>query len=375
MVGPIAASIVFVMDLTLVPLLLPAVQLQFELTVTQLAWVLNAYGIAVAIGVLLGGWIGDLFNTKRVFLAGVILFAAGSVLVSVAESYEAIVTGRVIQGLGGGIFSPLVPVLLIRATPDRPGRMLIVWGSFAGYVAAFAPLLFAQVLDDLGWQLAFAIFAGISVLTLAALFGTQVRDAPEPTSPTGARFRAMLGSRNLWLMYGYVFCTYGSFTFFLFRLPLWMSENGKDVAEIGASLSAVWLSFSLVSTVLRNRVDGPQIRYILLAAPLLIAASFPLAYYSSSLVILLASSALIGSGLACSNAPSTQIILRSAPEGTNALAASLDISFARLGGVLIVAVLANASINGAVGSIVGLCLVSLVVCQSLYTREHQQPRP
>ena len=66
-IGPITASVAFVMELTLVPLLLPAIQLQFGLSVGQLAWVFNSYGIAVAVGVLLGGWCGDAFKTERVF--------------------------------------------------------------------------------------------------------------------------------------------------------------------------------------------------------------------------------------------------------------------------------------------------------------------
>ena len=57
--GPIAANIAFVMELTLVPLLLPAIQQQFGLSVSELVWVFNAYAIAVAIGVMLSGWSGD----------------------------------------------------------------------------------------------------------------------------------------------------------------------------------------------------------------------------------------------------------------------------------------------------------------------------
>lgn len=70
-IGSIAVSIAFVMELTLVPLLLPAIQGQFDLSISELAWVFNSYVIAVALGGLLGGWLGDVFNTKSVFGAGV----------------------------------------------------------------------------------------------------------------------------------------------------------------------------------------------------------------------------------------------------------------------------------------------------------------
>ena len=66
-IGPIAANIAFVMEITLVPLLLSAIQLQFNLSIGDLAWVFNAYGIAVACGVLLGGLVRRRFQHKESF--------------------------------------------------------------------------------------------------------------------------------------------------------------------------------------------------------------------------------------------------------------------------------------------------------------------
>ena len=90
-IGPVAANIAFVMELTLVPALLPAIKSHFGLSISDLVWVFNAYGIAVAAGVLLGGWCGDVFNTRKVFGYGVACCAAGAVLVAAAGSFEALV--------------------------------------------------------------------------------------------------------------------------------------------------------------------------------------------------------------------------------------------------------------------------------------------
>ena len=168
-IGPIAANIAFVMELTLVPLLLPVIQLQFGLSIGELAWVFNSYGIAVAGGVLLGGWCGDAFNTRKVFGYGVAFFAAGSLFVATADSFETLIIGRALQGFGGGIFSSLVPLLLTRASPLKPGRVLIVWGSIAGYVAAFAPIFFGSFIGELGWNIAFIFIATIAVVALLIL--------------------------------------------------------------------------------------------------------------------------------------------------------------------------------------------------------------
>ncbi len=71
-------------------------------------------------------------------------------------------------------------------------------------------------------------------------------------------------------------------------------------------------------------------------------------------------SGLVGAGLACSNAPSTQLILKFAPKGLGALAASIDITFARLGGVVTVTLLANSVFGFAVSVVILLCFGALI---------------
>lgn len=364
------------MELTLVPLLLPVIKEHFALSISELAWVFNSYGFSVALGVLLGGWLGDVFNTKRVFAAGVLLFAAGSALVAYSQTYEMMIAGRVVQGFGGGVFSPLVPVLLTRASPERPGRVLIIWGSVAGYVAAFAPLFYSSFLVGFGWKLAFLIFATLSLIALAVVRRSNVGSETISFTESGASYSKLFRSAGMLLMFAYVFCTYGSITYYLFKLPIWLADNDFDVISIGFALSVMWLSFSIVSTLLRNRVDELLIRRILLVAPILIGAGFPLAYFCGDIVCVLLASFLVGSGLACSNAPSTQVILKFAPRGTSAVAASLDITFARLGGVTSVAFLAQVGFGQAAIAIVALCSVALFCAIAIASRlvEHYLPQ-
>lgn len=357
-VGPIAANIAFVMELTLVPLLLPAIQLHFGLSIGELAWVFNSYGMAVALGVLLGGWCGDAFDTRKVFGYGVAFFAAGSLLVAAADSFEALIIGRILQGFGGGIFSPLVPLLLTRALPQKPGRALIVWGSIAGYVAAFAPLFYGTFLGAYGWSIAFIFIAIIAIIAFLVLQGSQITDDRASYAGSTPGYSALFRARDLWVTFVYVFCTYGSITYYLFRLPVWLSSNEVKAASVGFALTILWLTFSGLSTLLRNMVDSHHIRTIMLAAPLLIFAGFMLSDYNENLFLVVLSSVLVGSGLACSNAPSTQLILRFAPRGMSAISTSLDITFARLGGIATVAILAEAEFLHAVPAILVSCLVA-----------------
>ncbi|MEL6363047.1 MAG: MFS transporter, partial [Pseudomonadota bacterium] len=328
--GTVAAYIAFVTELTLVPLLLPTIQMQFGLSIGALAWVFNAYGIAVAMGVLLGGWLGDNFNVHRVFASGVALFAAGSLVAAAAGNFETLIFGRTLQGLGGGIFSPLVPLLLTRASPRQPGKMLIFWGGIAGYVAAFAPLLYGSVFGESDWHSAFVAMAVLVLFALVVLRGSHVAGDVIHGAGRIADYSELFRSRYLWVTLVYVFCTYGSITYFLFRLPFWFSSSDFEIEGIGFALSIFWLTFSGLSTLLRKVVDGPNLLAVMLAAPVLISAGFCLSYFGGGLFLLIVSAIFVGAGLACSNAPSTQLVLAFAPKRMKAASTSLDITFARL---------------------------------------------
>lgn len=360
------------MELTLVPLLLPAIQQEFGLSIGELAWVFNSYGIAVAIGVLLGGWLGDALSPRSMFCLGVLFFSSGSALVAIAETFELLISARVIQGLGGGIFSPLIPILLTSAAPERPGRVLIVWGSIVGYVAAFGPVVYSNTLEASSWHIAFVIFAVVSLGALLFVLRSFVEPPDTTRTQSSPDYPRLLRSSGLWLMFVYVFCTYGAITYYIFILPVLLVDSGYAVSSVGLVLSIVWLSFSVVSTLLRNWVDAPSIRAILLGAPVLIALGFVLAYSCSNVSCLVLASILVGSGLACSNAPSTQLVLQLAPKGMTAISASLDITFARLGGVTTVALLAGSAFGFSVTAIAMLSLLAVacawLVIQGFDTR-------
>lgn len=359
--GPIAANTAFVLELTLVPLLLPAIQLQLGLSIANLAWVFNAYGIAVTIGVLLGGLCGDAYDAHKVFKYGVALFVGGSFLTSAAASFETLLIGRALQGFGAGIFSPLVPIILTRAFPKKPGKILIVWGSIAGYVAAFAPLVFSSVSSTENWNFAFVLIALLALLSLATMSRIRLLESPDSSSQPMKAYSRLFRSYDLWVAFVYVLCTYGSITYYLFRLPFWLSNNEIKALSVGLVLSIMWFTFSGVSTLIRNMVDRPLLPVIMFAAAILIGAGLTIPSYAASLVSSMLSAVLVGAGLACSNAPSTQAILKFAPKGMGALSTSLDITFARLGGILIVSLLAESS-NGFATSFIHIMCVVAAAC-------------
>ena len=366
-VGIILASVVFVLEMTLVPLLLSTLQDELRLTTAQLVWVFNSYSFAVAVFVLVGGWGGDILGARRVFGIGIITFCLGAAISALSGSFEALIFGRIVQGVGGGLFSPLVPVLLTRAMPDKPGKILIIWGSVAGYFAAFAPLVGGKLVDVAGWHAIFALFAFLAGLSL--LLAT-LQLIPEEKRELTLRRDVMALCRlpKLWVTFAYVFCTYGCITFFLFDFPLLLGEAHYTAKAVGLYMAMMWFSFAVFSTVLRNMVDSEKLGLIMFAAPVLIAAGFVLALVTDHVLALIFAGVAVGAGFACSNAPSTQLVLRIVPDSLRGIATSFDITFARMGGVVTVALLAKVVPNGAVVGVICLSLIA-VVCVFLLRGE------
>ncbi|GFE63806.1 MFS transporter [Litoreibacter roseus] len=342
--APVVAHIAFVMELTLVPLLLPSMRSQFGLSFSELAWVFNSYSVAIAVGVLVGGLFGDTFKTTKVFGCGVLVFLTGSLVLAASVNAEMLIVGRILQGFGAGVFSPLVPVLLTQNAPEKPGRMLILWGSLAGYVAALAPLAYSGILGVGNWNVAFGLIAALAAIALSILLWLPTSKEPDEPRREKLDYLTIFRARDLWLTLAYVFLTYGAITYFLFRLPLWLSETSIGTTSTGFIISTLWLTFSVLSALLRNKVDQAHVQTIMLAAPLLIAIGV-LISYNDNPILLIGSAILVGSGLACSNAPSTQLILRHAPRGMSAVSVSLDITLARFGGIVAVAALADAGLS------------------------------
>src|SRR6202790_733018 len=95
----LGSSMTFI-DATVVNVALPALQADLHATITDVQWVIEAYALFLGALILIGGSMGDQFGRKRVFLCGVLLFTAASILCGIATSSTALVVGRAVQGIG-----------------------------------------------------------------------------------------------------------------------------------------------------------------------------------------------------------------------------------------------------------------------------------
>ncbi|MEP3179150.1 MAG: MFS transporter, partial [Lentilitoribacter sp.] len=227
LVGAIVASIAFVMELTLLPLMLGAIQEDFGLNVGELSWVFNAYALAIALAVITGGIIGDMVNKQILFSIGVSLFAVGSILATLSGDLQSLIVSRTIQGVGGGLFSPLIPILLTQSESRRSGKILMIWGGLAGVAATSLPVFGNYILTSLGWRAIFYAFAIVSVLAVILVaFGDDRSEIEIRRGIPGLQKLKSLTRIRFILVY--IFLTYGCFTFFLFYFPIQLQSNGTS---------------------------------------------------------------------------------------------------------------------------------------------------
>lgn len=360
--GVITASIAFVMELTLIPLVLSAMKSDLNLNVGQLAWIFNAYAISVALAVLSSGFIGDHVNKNRLFALGVILFTLGSLMSAASQGLESLVVARVVQGFGGGLFSPLVPILLTQSNAERSGKILMIWGGLVGIVAAALPIAGNAIMVPFGWRTVFLSFAGVSLLSL--MLFAHSKPHIEPSLDQGAiDYRKLASLPKYWLLLVYIFLVYGCFTFFLFQFPIALHLGGETNTTVSTHLTCLWLTFALLSFLLRDKMDGQGLKFSLLIAPALLALSFANGVFSHDTFLAQMFCAVVaGAGLACCNSPSTHLLLRLAPKEMRAFSSSLDITFARCGGVVTVTLFSVTGSDVSAIAMIVLSALAILIC-------------
>src|SRR6476646_368594 len=126
--GSILASSLAFVDGSVTNVALPAIKADLQTGAIGLQWVINAYLLPLSALLLLGGALGDRFGRRRMFLGGIILFAIASIICALAPSLEALLTGRVLQGIGAAMLMPNSLALLGGAFHgEARGRAIGTW--------------------------------------------------------------------------------------------------------------------------------------------------------------------------------------------------------------------------------------------------------
>jgi EmrB/QacA subfamily drug resistance transporter len=163
-----SAQFVVVLDASIVNVALPSIGRDLEFSQENLSWVVNAYTLFFGGFLLLGGRMADLLGRRRVFMAGLILFAAASLFGGLANSELQLIVARAVQGLGAAILSPaaLSLVTTMFAEGAERNKALGVWGAVAGSGGAAGVLLGGVLTDALSWE--WVLFVNVPIGVAAA---------------------------------------------------------------------------------------------------------------------------------------------------------------------------------------------------------------
>jgi EmrB/QacA subfamily drug resistance transporter len=162
-----AGMLMIVLDATIVNVALPSIQHDLRFSQANLAWVVNAYLIPFGGLLLLAGRLGDLIGRKRVFLAGLAVFTAASLLCGVSSSQEMLIVARLVQGLGGAMTSTVILGVIVTMFPEpREQARAIGVFSFTAAAGGSIGLLAGGVLTQgVNWHWIFFINVPIGIVT------------------------------------------------------------------------------------------------------------------------------------------------------------------------------------------------------------------
>jgi len=164
----VLASGMAFLDATAVQVALPSIAREFDSSLSGLQWIINGYTLSLAALILLGGSLGDRYGRRRIFLVGVVWFAAASLLCGLAQGTGQLVAARVLQGIGGALLTP-GSLALIQSSfrPEDRGKAIGLWSSLSGISGLIGPFLGGVLVDTVSWRLVFLINVPIAVLIVA----------------------------------------------------------------------------------------------------------------------------------------------------------------------------------------------------------------
>src|SRR3954470_1586250 len=164
------AQFMVILDVSIVNVALPSIREDLGFSAANLQWVVNIYTLTFAGFLLLGGRAADLLGQRRVFVAGLLLFAGASLAGGLSTSQGMLIGARALQGLGGAVVAPAtLSVLTTHFEEGRErNRALSAWGAMGGAGGAAGALLGGILTEALSWQWIFIVNVPIGVAAATA---------------------------------------------------------------------------------------------------------------------------------------------------------------------------------------------------------------
>ena len=205
LVATILASSMAFIDGTVVNVALPALQANLNATIVDVQWVIEAYSLLLAALLLVGGSLGDHYGRRRVFLAGVALFAVASAWCGLAANIGQLIVARAAQGLGAALLVPGSLAIISSSFPvNERGRAIGTWSGFSAITTAIGPVMGGWLIEHVSWRAVFFINVPIALLVILI----SLRSVPESSDKESKGldwWGAILGALGLGaLVYGLI---------------------------------------------------------------------------------------------------------------------------------------------------------------------------
>jgi EmrB/QacA subfamily drug resistance transporter len=204
----VLGAVMSILDITVVNVALPTFQTAFTgvddpLPYSTVAWTVTGYTLALATVIPMTGWAADRFGTKRLYLAAIGLFTAGSALCATATSINMLIGFRVLQGLGGGMLMPLGMTIMTKAAgPKRMGRLMAILGVPMLLGPIMGPIIGGWLIEHASWHWIFLINVPIGVIAIVYAWTVLAKDRPEPSESFDFLGMALMSPGLALFLYG-----------------------------------------------------------------------------------------------------------------------------------------------------------------------------
>ena len=178
LLAAILGSAVVMIDGTIVTVALPAIEEDLGGGLSAQQWVSNAYLLALASLILIGGSLGDIFGERRVFAVGVVAFGVLSACCALAPTIEVLIGVRTLQGAAGALVAPSSLAIIVAAfAPRERGAAVGTWTAWGAVAGVAGPLVGGVIVDQVSWRWIFALNVPLVLVT----FGLILLAVPRPT--------------------------------------------------------------------------------------------------------------------------------------------------------------------------------------------------
>jgi len=175
------ALFMIMLDNTVVNVALPSIQRSLNASTSSLEWTVNAYTLSFAVLLVTGGRLGDLFGRRKIFLAGVVIFACSSAAIGFSPSDSWLVAWRAVQGVGSALMMPATLSIITNAFPPQErGKAIGTWAGVSAMALAIGPVVGGFLVESVSWQSIFFLNLPVAVgAVVIALFA--VRESRDET--------------------------------------------------------------------------------------------------------------------------------------------------------------------------------------------------